>query len=98
MVEKLGCKICGRYGHEASVCYELIGYLLKWGTRGYGRGNRGAQNDREGRGAGRNRGYGRESIAAAIHQEEGPTNVSAQLLHQVQVLERAREAVNELML
>jgi len=25
--EKGTCKICGRYGHEESVCYEVIGYL-----------------------------------------------------------------------
>ncbi|KAJ8429524.1 hypothetical protein Cgig2_026704 [Carnegiea gigantea] len=26
MVEKGACKICGRYGHEESVCYEVIRY------------------------------------------------------------------------
>jgi len=75
MVAKPGCKICGRHGHENSVCYEVIGYPPGWGTRGRGRERRGARNNRGGRGAGRNRSYGRESAAAAIHQEE--TNPSA---------------------
>ncbi|KAJ8425066.1 hypothetical protein Cgig2_004290 [Carnegiea gigantea] len=70
MVEKPGCKICGRCGHEESICYEVIGYPPGWSTRGRGRGSRGARNNRGGRGAGRNRSYGRESAAAAIHQEE----------------------------
>ena len=32
MVEKGTCKICGRYGHEEAVCYEVIGYPPGWGT------------------------------------------------------------------
>ena len=72
MVEKQGCKICGRYGHEEAVCYEVIGYPPGWGTRGRGRGSKGAQNSRGERGGGRRRGYGRETTAAAIHQETGP--------------------------
>jgi len=80
MVEKPGCKICGRYGHEESVCYEVIGYPPGWGTRGRGRGSRGARNNQGGRGAGRNRSYGRESAAFTIHQEEpnfsGPATAS----------------------
>jgi len=26
VIEKGNCKHCGRYGHEESACYELIGY------------------------------------------------------------------------
>ena len=36
-VEKGGCKHCGRFGHEESSCYEIIGYSPGWGTRGKSR-------------------------------------------------------------
>ena len=58
MVEKPGCKICGRYGHDENICYEVIGYPTGWGTHGRGRGNRGAQNSRGDPGGGHNKGNG----------------------------------------
>jgi len=36
--ERVSYTHCGKPGHEQSNCYELIGYLAGWGTRGRGRG------------------------------------------------------------
>jgi len=32
VIEKRTCRICGRYGHEEAVCYEVIRYPPGWGT------------------------------------------------------------------
>jgi len=34
MVKKGACKICGWYGHEENVCYEVIGCPPHWGSHG----------------------------------------------------------------
>ena len=67
IVEKGARRICGRYGHEESVCYKVIGYPPGWGNRTRGRGQRGGWNNKGGRGA--SRGRGRET--AAVVQENG---------------------------
>ena len=36
-MDKGSCRHYGRYGHEESRCYEIIGYLPSWGTRGKGK-------------------------------------------------------------
>ena len=38
VIEKGNCTHCGRYGHEGSAYYEIIGYPLRWGNRNRGRG------------------------------------------------------------
>ncbi|KAJ1399327.1 Retrotransposon gag domain [Sesbania bispinosa] len=42
------CTVCGKHGHEAHACFEIIGYPDWWisgkNGRGAGRGNRGARN------------------------------------------------------
>ena len=72
MVEKRGCKMCGRYGHEEAICYEVIGYPPVWGTRRHGRGSHRGRNNGGGRGGGRINSYGRESAAATLHHKKGP--------------------------
>lgn len=80
MVEKGTCKVCGRFGHEESSCYEVIGYPPGWGTRGRGRGQRGGRNNRGGRGV--CRGRGRETAAAlqksGLHNPSGSPAVLGQ--------------------
>ncbi|KAJ8422737.1 hypothetical protein Cgig2_015545 [Carnegiea gigantea] len=78
MVKKGACKICGRYGHEDSICYEVIGYPPGWGSRGRGRGSRGGPNmGGGGRLNGKGRaGLGRETAAAAVQHEGGPLTKS----------------------
>lgn len=63
VTEKGSCTHHGKYDHEESNCYELIGYPPDWGAQGSrsrGRG-RGASRGHSGRG----RGVGRESAHAA---------------------------------
>ena len=69
--EKGACKICGRYGHEEAVCYEMIGYPTGWGSRGRGRRSRGKRNSKQSRGAGKviGRGSNWEMATTAIHAE-----------------------------
>jgi len=30
--EKPMCRHCGKYGHDESECYEIIGYPASWGS------------------------------------------------------------------
>mgnify|MGYP003793009743 CR=1 FL=1 len=46
--ERVTCKHCGKYGHEDTNCYEIIGYPQGWGSRGRGRGGRAARGGRGG--------------------------------------------------
>ena len=71
MVEKGACRICGRHGHEEVVCYEVIGYVAGWGSRGRGRRSQGGRNDRGGRSNGNwaGRGYNQGISLVAIHTE-----------------------------
>ena len=62
--EKNTCRHCGRYGHEETSCYEIIGYPSTWGTRGRGRGRRGARGGRIA--SGRGHGAGRETANVAV--------------------------------
>lgn len=39
MIEKGKYKLCGRYGHEETTCYEVISYPLLQGERGCRRGS-----------------------------------------------------------
>ena len=69
------CQHCGKYGHDATGCFELIGYPPGWSTRG-GRDGRSSRG-RDGRGggraaAGRGRGALRE-VANVISHETGDT-------------------------
>ncbi|KAJ8436665.1 hypothetical protein Cgig2_006375 [Carnegiea gigantea] len=64
MDEKSACKVCGRYGHEEAVCFEVIEYPPEWGTHGGGRCNRGGRSGRGGRGVSRGRGGSREYVSA----------------------------------
>ena len=48
--DRVTCKHCGKLGHEATTCFDLVGYPANWGTRG-GRSGRGR--GRGGRGGGR---------------------------------------------
>jgi len=34
VAEKGSCRHCGRYGHDESNCYKIIGYPLDWGSHG----------------------------------------------------------------
>jgi len=36
--KKGACKHCGRFGHDESSCFEIIGYPPGWGPREKGRG------------------------------------------------------------
>ena len=63
IIEKGTYRICGRYGHEEAVCYEVIGYPPGWGTYSRGRGNRGGRSSRA-RTPIRGRGQSRETVAA----------------------------------
>jgi len=81
--EKGVCKIYGRYGHDESVYYEVIGYLLGWGTCGRGRGNKGGRDSKSGRGGSKaGRGVSRESALAAVHVEgaAGPITGTCQAI------------------
>jgi len=71
MNEKGCCKICGRFGHEEAVCYEVIGYPPGWVTHGCGRGSRGERNGKPSRGGNRAAGRGVfRAVASAILHEE----------------------------
>lgn len=64
-VEKSTCKHCGRYGHDESNCFEVIGYPPGWGSRGRGRGRgRGGHGGRVS--TGRGRGAGFETVNAVV--------------------------------
>jgi len=41
VIERGACKICGRYAHEETNCYEVIGHLSHWGAHGRGPGSHG---------------------------------------------------------
>ena len=64
--EKPSCKHCGKIGHKEGNCYELVGYLAGWSSRGgYNRG----RESRSGR-ANTGRGRGRETAhQAQVHGE-----------------------------
>ncbi|KAJ8432692.1 hypothetical protein Cgig2_016365 [Carnegiea gigantea] len=66
LIEKGACKIYGRYGHEETVCYEVIGYPPGWGSRGRGKGGRGGRGQGRGPSRGGRTGPARETAAAAI--------------------------------
>jgi len=51
MTEKGTCKHCGKYGHDDSNYYELIGYPTNWDSHGRGR-NRGGRRGYGGRATG----------------------------------------------
>ena len=71
MIEKSGCKVCGRYRHDKATCYEVIGYPPRWGSRGRGRGGHGGRNSRGGRGGSKGRGFACEGVVAAVHYDGG---------------------------
>jgi len=55
--ERPTCRHYGRYGHDETNCYEIIGYPPNWGSCGRGRGSRGGgRANRGGRNGGRGRG------------------------------------------
>ena len=65
--ERPTCKHCGKYGHDETGCFELIGYPTDWArggrsSHGRGRGVRGYR--RQGTGRGRDAGAGKETAHA----------------------------------
>ena len=66
--DKSTCRYCGRHGHEELGCFELVGYLTDWVSRGGGCGHARGHGGRVGRG-GSNRGWAN----LAIHATPGQT-------------------------
>ena len=69
--ERPTCKHCGRYGHEETNCYEILGYPQNCGSQGRGHGRQGSRTNRGGRDLNnRGKGLGREVLNAARAQFE----------------------------
>ena len=72
--ERPTCKHCGKYGHDETMSYELVGYPSNWSSqRGRGRGGRGGRASRGGRtpaATGCGHGYGRKVAHVALAQPE----------------------------
>jgi len=84
MTEKVGYNYCGKFGHDGSTCYELVGCPPSWENQGRGR-NRG----REGRGvreaSSRGCGPGREvAYAAATRRESEQLAIGSSSADEVQ--------------
>ena len=70
------CKHCGRFGHDKSNCFEIIGYPSGWGSRGKGsgrvRGSRGSQTTgNRGRGGGREAACSADALGSGQQQVQG---------------------------
>lgn len=68
LTERGPCKHCGRFRHDESSCFEIIGYPSGWGSYGKGRGReRGLRGGRArgslGRGGGREAAYSASPVS-----------------------------------